>query len=153
MEITDRAGLPFQSRMVGRAVATADIDGDGDLDVLLTANGGSPKLLRNDRPTDAKVVRVRLIGAGKNSNAVGATLRTEIAGVTQTRFVSTGGSYLSQSELTATFGLGPATSVTRLTVRWPDGSQAEFPNLGAGSFYTVQQGAGVVRSEPLRPRP
>ncbi len=153
VEITDRAGPPFQSKLVGRSVAAADIDGDGDLDVLLTANGGSPKLLRNDRPTDAKVVRVRLIGAGKNTNAVGATLRAEIAGVTQTRFVSTGGSYLSQSELTATFGLGSATSVTRLTIRWPDGSQAECPNLAAGSLYTVQQGAGVVRSEPLHPRP
>ena len=50
-------------------------------------------------------------------------------------------------------GLGQATSVTRLTIRWPDGSQAEFPNLAAGSLCTVQQGAGVVRSEPLRSRP
>ncbi|MFH1110000.1 MAG: ASPIC/UnbV domain-containing protein [Planctomycetota bacterium] len=49
-------------------------------------------------------------------------------------------------------GLGQATSITRLTIRWPDGSQAEVPNLAAGSIYTIQQGAGVVRSEPLRPR-
>ena len=98
------------------------------------------------------MVRVRLIGSGKNTNAVGAALRAEIGGVTQTRFVSTGGSYLSQSELTATFGLGPATSITRLTVRWPDGSQSEFPNLTAGSLCTIQQGNAAPRCEPLHPR-
>ncbi|MEK7732233.1 MAG: CRTAC1 family protein, partial [Planctomycetota bacterium] len=115
VEVTDRAGSPFGSKIVGRSVAAADIDGDGDLDVLLTANGGPAKLLRNERSGAANVVRVRLVGSGKNTNALGATLRAEIAGVTQTRYVATGGSYLSQSELTATFGLGQATSITRLT--------------------------------------
>jgi len=109
------------------------------LDLLLTANGGPAKLLRNERSGVANVVRVRLIGSGQNTSALGAVLRAEIGGETQTRYVTTGGSYLSQSELTATFGLGQATSVTRLTVRWPDGSQAEFPSLAAGSLHTIQQ--------------
>jgi len=152
VEVTDQAGAPFASKIVGRSVVTADIDGDGDLDVLLTANGGAAKLLRNERSKDANVVRVRLIGSGKNTNALGAALRAEIAGVIQSRFVTTGGSYLSQSELTATFGLGQTTSITSLTVRWPDGSQAEFPNLAAGSLYVIQQGKGVVRSDALKSR-
>lgn len=152
VEITDRAGSPFETRIVGRSVASADIDGDGDLDVLLTANNGPAKLLRNDGPKDVNVVRIRLIGSGKNTNALGATLRAEIAAVTQNRYLTTGGSYLSQSELTATFGLGQATSITRLTVRWPDGSQAEFSNLAAGALHAVQQGKDVVHTEPLRPR-
>ena len=130
----------------------ADFDGDGDLDLLLTANGGPAKLLRNERSGVANVVRVRLIGSGQNTSALGAVLRAEIGGETQTRYVTTGGSYLSQSELTATFGLGQATSVTRLTVRWPDGSQAEFPSLAAGSLHTIQQSKGIVRSEQLKPR-
>lgn len=153
VEITDRAGAPFQSKIVGRAVATADFDGDGDLDLLLTANGGPTKLLRNERSKDANVVRVRLIGSGKNTNALGAVLRAEIAGVSQTRYITTGGSYLSQSELTATFGMGQATSITRLTVRWPDGSQGEFPNPAAGSLYVIQQGQGVIHSDSLKQRP
>ncbi len=153
VEISDSAGAPFESRIVGRSVATADIDGDGDLDVLLTTNAGPAKLLRNDGPKEANVVRVRLIGSGGNTNAVGATVRAEIAGKTQTRYITTGGSYLSQSELVAMFGLGQATAITRLTVRWPDGSPAEFPNIAAGSLHTIQQGAGVIRTEPLRPRP
>jgi hypothetical protein len=93
-----------------------------------------------------------LIGSGKNTNALGAALRAEIAGVTQTRYVTTGGSYLSQSELTATIGLSQATSITRLLVRWPDGSQGEFPNLAAGSLYAIQQGKGVIRSDALKQR-
>ncbi len=153
VEFTDRAGSPFESKIVGRSVATADIDGDGDLDVLLTANGGAARLLRNERSNEANVVHVRLIGSGKNTNALGAALRAEIAGVTQTRYITTGGSYLSQSELTATFGLGQATSITRLTVRWPDGSQGEFPDLAAGSLHVIQQGKGVIRSDTLKPRP
>ena len=153
VEVTDRAGTAFESKIVGRSVAMADIDGDGDLDVLLTANGGPAKLLRNERSGEANVVRVRLIGSGKNTNALGAALRAEIGGVTQTRYVTTGGSYLSQSELTVTFGLGHATSITRLTVRWPDGSQNEFPNLAAGSLHTVQQGKGFIRSDPLKQSP
>lgn len=153
VEVTERAGPPFESKIVGRSVAAADIDGDGDLDVLLTANGGPAKHLRNDGSKDANVVRVRLIGSGKNTNALGAALRAESGGVTQTRYITTGGSYLSQSELTATFGLGQATSISRLTVRWPDGSQGEFPNLATGSLYVIQQGKGVIRSDALKPRP
>jgi len=153
VEVTDRAGAPFASKIVGRSVAAADIDGDGDLDVLLTANGGPAKLLRNECSKDANVVRLRLIGSGRNTNALGAALRAEIGGVTQTRYVTTGGSYLSQSELTATFGLGQATSITRLLVRWPDGSQAEFPDLAAGSLHAIQQGKGVIRSVALEQRP
>ncbi len=152
VEITDRAGAPFASKIVGRSVATADIDGDGDLDVLLTTNGGPAKLLRNDSSKDGNVVRVRLIGSGKNTDAIGTSLRAEIGNMIQTRYVTTGGSYLSQSEMTATFGLGEASSIDRLTVRWQDGSQEEFPNLLAQSMYSVQQGKGIIRSDPLKPR-
>jgi hypothetical protein len=128
-------------------LAAADIDGDGDLDVLLTSNGGSPKLLRNDSPAVAGVVRIRLIGHNKNTNAIGASLRAEIGEAVQTRFITTGGSYLSQSDLTATFGLGAEKSIRRLSIRWPRGSQTEIETLSADMLYTIDRDRGLVRSE------
>ncbi len=153
VETTDKAGPPLASKLVGRALATADIDHDGDLDVLITANGGSPKLLRNDQPRGANVVRIRLIGHGKNPDAIGASLRAEIGDAVQTRYITTGGSYLSQSELTATFGLAGEQAIRRLSVRWPRGSQTEFENLAAGKLHIIHRDNGLIRSESLRERP
>ncbi len=148
VDVTGDIGDALLRPMVGRSVVSADIDGDGDLDVLVAANGGSPRLLRNDHPA-ARVVRVRLIGRGKNPAAIGARLRATIGGMTQTRFVSTGGSYLGQSELVPTFGLGEATVIDRLEVRWPDGTVEQVEHLAARAIYTVKRGRGITRRDPL----
>jgi len=151
VDISSEAGDTFASPMVGRCVASADIDGDGDLDVLVTANGGSPRLLRNDQPGDAHSIRVKLVGKGKNLAAIGSRLRAKIGPMTVTRYVTTGGSYLSQSELTATFGLGAATAIDDLEIRWPDGLIEKVESLPAdaigGVTYTIKQGQGVVRTD------
>jgi len=173
VELTDQAGDAFAEPLVGRGVALADIDGDGDLDALLTNNGGAPRLMRNERlgwhahaerghadapsghadataaASSAPVVRIRLIGPDLNRDALGACLKAEVAGATLTRFLRTGGSYLSQSEPVATFGLGDAPRIDRLRIRWPDGSEEQYDNLAAGSFYTVQQGQGPVTALPF----
>ena len=154
VEITDESGSGLSSPMVGRALATADIDGDGDLDVLVAANGGSPRLLRNDQVGDVHVVRVHLIGRAPNLAAIGSRLRADYSGMTVTRFVSTGGSYLSQSEHTATFGLGDASSIEKLEVRWPDGASDQFEDLSAdamnGVTYTIEQGKGIIGTNRFR---
>ncbi|MHC4090134.1 MAG: CRTAC1 family protein [Planctomycetota bacterium] len=148
VDISEEVGESFRQRVVGRGVAVADIDADGDLDVLLTANGGSARLLRNDTE-DNNVVRVRLIGRGANRDAIGARLRADVGNVTQTRFIRTGGSYLSQCETVATFGLGVAERVDRLRVRWPDGATERFDRLPGGHLHVIEQGAGTVAAEPL----
>ena len=150
VDVSAPAGTAAVAPMVGRCAATADLDDDGDLDVLLTANGGKPRLLRNDTAPAGKAVRVRLRQGGHNQAAIGARLTATIGDMRVVRFVTTGGSYLSQSELTATFGLGAAEKIDRLTIRWPNGTSQQIDNLPAGATHTIDPKSGVTASESFR---
>ena len=103
---------------MGRGCAFADIDGDGDLDVALTENGGPARLLRNDGGTGHHWLRLVLEGDGKRSNrsAIGARVTLEAGGVQQRQQVTGGRGYLSQSELPLTFGLGTVTKIDQVTI-------------------------------------
>ncbi|HEV8241555.1 MAG TPA: CRTAC1 family protein [Thermoanaerobaculia bacterium] len=128
--------------IVGRGSAFADVDGDGDLDVLLMQVGGPPLLLRNDQRLGNHWLRVRLQGkAGKagGRDAIGAWLELQAGGVTQRRQVTASRSYLSQSELPVTFGLGKTDHVDSLTVTWPDGSKQPVTVAGVDRLLTVEQ--------------
>jgi enediyne biosynthesis protein E4 len=107
--------------IVGRGAAYADIDGDGDLDIILTQIAGPPMLLRNDPQTGHNWLRVRLVGDGAtvNRDAIGATVELTAGGVTQRRMVMPTKSYLSQVELPVTFGLGELEHVDSLRIIWP----------------------------------
>jgi hypothetical protein len=115
------AGADLFVPLVGRGCAYLDIDGDGALDLVLTANGGPARLLRNDNRTGHQWIRLRLEGDGKRSNrsAIGARVVLEAGGREQRREVAAARGYLSQSETVLTFGLGTATQVDRVTVHWP----------------------------------
>lgn len=147
VDVSTASGESFQPPMVGRGLCVADIDDDGDLDVLITANGGRPRLLRNDLNNEYKAIRVRLVGKAPNYDALGARIRAEIGDKTVYRFLTTGGSYLSQSELTVTIGVGSGSTVDRLEVRWPDGTTEVFESLEVtgdrSATYVIQQDAGI----------
>ena len=142
------AGGGLETPMVGRGAAYADADGDGDLDVVITANGGPPRLLRNDT-AGGGVLRVRLVGTEANRDGIGARVEVTMGGEVRWRLVRTGSSYASQSELPVTFGLGAAESVDAVRVVWPGGGVDEAGSMAANQRVTIRQGAGVVEATPI----
>jgi hypothetical protein len=132
-------GDEFSQPIVGRGAAYADIDGDGDLDVLITESGGAPRLFRNDQQLGHHWLRVKLKGTGGNPDAIGATIRLHAGDSVQERVVSPTHGYLSQSELPVTFGLGAATKVTKLEILWPSGQKQEIAEPKLGQVLTVDQ--------------
>jgi len=122
---------------VARGAAWGDLDGDGDLDALLTVNGGPPALLRMAGRPSASWLRLELEGRRSNRSAIGATVTVRAGGITQTRMVRGGSSYLSHSSLTLTFGLGAAPRADEVEVRWPAGEVQSFGPLPAGRAHRL----------------
>jgi hypothetical protein len=145
-EVTGTLGDELAAPRVGRGAAYADIDNDGDLDLLLTTNGGPAGLFRNDQDQHNSL-RVRLEGTRTNSAGIGAVVEIRTGGETQWQMVRSGSSYLSASELVLTFGIGNRTSVDRLVVRWPGGRSEELAGVPAGQTVTIREGDGIVASE------
>ena len=135
----DVVGSDFSRRMVGRGSAYADIDADGDLDVILTGSGGSPRLLRNDQQLGHHWVRLLLKSSGRNLFAYGATVQIHAGGQVQERFVQPTRGYLSQSELPLTFGLGKTDKIDKVLIRWPDGARHEIKELKVDQQHTIEQ--------------
>ena len=133
------SGPAFAVQRVSRGLAVADIDNDGDLDLLITNNGQDAELLRNDGGNRSNWLQVRLRGRAPNTDAIGARVRVTTGTRTQFRDVKAGSSYLSQNDLRAHFGLGTATRIDRLEVVWPGGAVESIPGVTANQIVTIQQ--------------
>ncbi len=149
-EVTAKAGKPFTRPVVARGTAYADFDNDGDLDVLMTTNGGPAYLLRNDGGNQARFARFKTIGAGSNRNGIGAKVTVFLPdGTKQWQAVHSGSSYCSQSDLALTFGLGRNDKIDRVEIEWPNGKVEKLAGLAANQLYVVKEGSGVSESKPL----
>jgi hypothetical protein len=143
-DLAAEAGNSFARPKVGRGLAFADFDRDGDLDLLLTTNNGPAYLYRNDALKKRSSIRLHLRGTKSNRDAIGAKVRIFYNGRSQVRLVRSGSSYLSQSELAVTFGLGGEQKIERMAVEWPSGFGEEHKDLEAGKAYQVTEKTGVT---------
>jgi enediyne biosynthesis protein E4 len=148
-EVGRMAGPAFSTERVSRGLAVADIDNDGDLDLLVTNNGQDAELLRNDGGNRANALLVRLRGADANTDAIGARIRLSVGSRTQIRDVKAGSSYLSQNDLRAHFGLGTAAQADRVEVVWPSGRMESVTNVAANQIVTIAEGKGIVARQPF----
>lgn len=137
-------GGNFAAPKVGRGAAFGDFDNDGDLDVLITTNSGPAHLYRNDVAPGNRSIRFRLIGTKSNRDAIGATVRIFHGSESSSRTVKSGSSYLSQSELPVTFGVGRRDRIDRVVIQWPSGRTEEHKSLAAGRAYVATEGKGIV---------
>lgn len=145
-DVAGEVGAEFAQSKVGRGVACGDFDRDGNVDLLITTNNGPAYLYRNNQTAGKHSIRFKLTGTKSNRDAIGAEVRIEAGGITQYRMVKSGSSYLSQSELPLTFGLGKRDQIDRVVILWPSGRSDEFKNLAAGKSYECVEEKGIKAS-------
>jgi enediyne biosynthesis protein E4 len=146
LDVTKSSGDGFRTPYVGRGVAFADFDNDGFVDIVVANNGDVPLLLHNSGGNGNHFLNFKLVGTKSNRDAMGARIRMAAGGISQIREIAGGGSYLSQSDLRANFGLGKADRAETVEVRWPSGAQQVFHSVEAGRFYVIEEGSD--RLEP-----
>ena len=143
-DVAAEVGDGFSQPKVGRGLAYGDFDRDGDVDILMTTNNGAGFLFRNDQLAGNRSIRFHLVGTSSNRDAIGATVRIFHDGSSQSRLVRGGSSYLSQSELPVTFGLGKRDRIDRVVIQWPNGKIEEYKNLAAGRAYECIEAKGIT---------
>jgi hypothetical protein len=151
-DVSAKLGRAVQKAIVGRGAAYADFDNDGDLDLAVTANNGPARLLRNENGNQNDTLRVKTIGTRSNRDGIGAklTLKTN-KGLHLFAMVKSGSSYLSQSELPVTFGLGKPEDgkVSSLEIVWPSGQRDSIANIKPNQFITIKESKGIITAKPI----
>jgi hypothetical protein len=140
-DVTSQVGAAFAAPIVGRGLAVADLDGDGKPDLVITENGGPAHVYRNVSEGAGNAVRLDLATNGKNRVAVGARVTCSMGGRKRVDEVSGGDGYLSVNERKITIGLGAATKLDAVDIRWPDGTTASARDLAPGLYRWVEGGA------------
>ena len=151
-EISQQSGSGFAKDGVGRTLIGGDIDNDGDIDLVVTNNGGAAEILRNTGGNARNAIEIRVVGTRSNRDGLGARLTITAGGRTQVREIKSGSSYLGQNDLRAHVGLGEATRVDRIDVRWPAGQTESIRDVAANQIVTVTEGKGITSQSPFTGR-
>jgi hypothetical protein len=138
---------------LGRGAAFADLFNDGHEDIVVGNNDDPPSILRNRSGGTNHFVSIKLVGTRSNRDALGARIRMRAGAISQIREIAAAGSYLSQSDTRAHFGLGLSTQIDGLEVSWPSGIRQEFHNVKADQFYVVEEGKPAIRTQVIARRP
>ena len=141
-DVTEALGEPVTTPRAGRGAVFADFDNDGDVDVFVNNMHEPPNLYRLDHAGSRAWVAVHLIGVQSNRTAIGARIRVTAGGVTQVDEVRGGGSYYSQNDLRRHFGLGGATTIERIEVRWPNGLEEGWSGGAVNRLVRIEEGTG-----------
>jgi enediyne biosynthesis protein E4 len=148
---TLQAGPALSQRRESRGLAIGDLFNDGQLDVVIEDIDGAPMILRNRGVPGRHWASFELAGTKSNRVAIGARLKLTAGGMTETDQIRSGGSYLSQSDLRVHFGLGDATKINSVEIRWPSGAVDVIKNLDADKFYSVLESKGAVSHDQIYP--
>jgi enediyne biosynthesis protein E4 len=146
-----QAGPAILAPNASRGLAVGDLFNDGQMDVVVSNIDGAPLILKNHGIPGNHWVSFELAGIKSNRLAIGARLKLVAGGMTQTDEIHSGASYLSQNDTRVHFGLGKATKIDSLEIRWPSGAVETLKNLDADKFYCVLEGQGIVPAERVRP--
>ena len=146
-EVTTKVGSAFAAPKVARGAAYADINNDGALDVLIMTNGGPAHLYLSQGGANQSL-RIKLVGTKSNRDGIGATVRVSAGGDKQWLTMKTGSSYLSQSELVLTFGMGSKTKADTVEIDWASGQVDKLANISTGQTITVQEAKGQIAARP-----
>ena len=142
-EISAEAGV--DNDLDGRGIAMTDFDNDGRLDLVQTNADQKALLYRGVTERTGNWVQFRLSGTRSNRDAIGARIRITAGGLTQIREIDGGNGYSGQSSRRAHFGIGRATSVEAVEIRWPNGAVEQIGGLPMNSIHRVVEGRGLIR--------
>jgi hypothetical protein len=140
-DVTGTSGPGFDVVKVSRGVTVADYDDDGDLDLFVFNLNDTPSLLRNDGGNRLNWLKVKVVGTRSNRDGIGARVTVESGGRTQSMEVQGSGGYLSHSDIRRHFGLGSATTVDRVEVRWPGGTVQTQYDVAVNQTLTIRESA------------
>ncbi|MGH9431289.1 MAG: ASPIC/UnbV domain-containing protein, partial [Terriglobia bacterium] len=145
LDVTKEIGGPLLTPISARGCAFGDFDNDGDIDAVVNPVNDFPQLFRCDVKTGAHWLKVRTHGTKSNRSGIGARMECVTGKHRQIDEVRSGGSYASQNDLRVHFGLGEATTVDQLTIKWPSGQVDELQGVAADQVIHVEEGKGIVK--------
>jgi hypothetical protein len=143
-KVSDSLGPDFMRPIVGRGLATADYDNDGDIDIVTNNRGDFPSLLRNDGANANNWLTVQLVGTKSNRDGIGASLKLTSEGFVQVEQAKGGMSYMSASDSRIHFGLGKRATIASLEITWPSGQIDRLTNVPINQIITAKEGAGLI---------